>query len=154
MTSRTLFLRPAALLCVGLVLMAFAPVGADNEAQAQRFKWWQDDKVRGELRLTTDQSAKIEEIFQAALPKQRTLKEKLDRLETRLSELVGGSATEAEVMKQVSEVEAIRSELGTARTLLLFRIQRVLSPDQRAKFKTLHDQERARHDQGPHGRGR
>lgn len=154
MTSRTLLQRPSVLLRFLLVFMALAPVVAADEAQAQRFKWWQDDKVRGELRLTADQSARIEEIFQGALPKQRTLKEKLDRLETRLSELVGGSATEAEVMKQASEVEAGRSELGTARTLLLFRIQRVLTPEQRTKFKAVHDQERARRDQGSHGRGR
>lgn len=151
MTSRTVFLR---LLLVLLVLAPVIPVAAADEAQGQRFKWWQDDKVRAELRLTHEQSGKIEEVFQTALPKQRTLKEKLDRLETRLSELVGGSATEAEVMKQVSEVEAVRSELGTARSLLLFRIQRVLTPEQRTKFKTVHDQERARRDQGQHDRGR
>ena len=148
MTSRRI-----AFLGVLLVFVGRAPVLGLDEAQAQRFKWWQDDKVRAELRLTAEQSGKIEEVFQAALPKQRMLKERLDRLETRLSELVGGSATEPEVMKQASEVEAVRSELGTARTQLLFRIQRVLTPDQRTKFKALHDQERARRDQqGPHGR--
>jgi Spy/CpxP family protein refolding chaperone len=139
--------RGIVFLCLLVLFVGLAP-----PVSAQRFKWWQDDKVKAELKLTADQSLKIEEIFQASLPKQRTLKETLDRLEVKLSELVGGMATEAEVMKQASIVESTRSELSTARTLMIYRMQRILTPEQRVKFKVRHDQEAARggQPQGPH----
>jgi len=127
---------------VAIVVTLFAAAGtsaAQSAAPAPPSKWWQDDKFKSELSLTAEQSARIEEIFQASIPKLRTSKEGLDRLEGQLSHLISESGvTEAEVMRQVDVVEAARSEMSKCRTLMLFRMRQVLSPEQRLKLNELH----------------
>jgi Spy/CpxP family protein refolding chaperone len=110
-------------------------------ASAQGFKWWQSDTfVRG-LGLTQEQSTKIEGIFQHTLPALRTQKDSLDRAEADFNQMVEAS-DDAQVMAQVGVVEAARSELNKSRTMMLLRMRRVLTPDQRVKFVTLQQQTR------------
>jgi Spy/CpxP family protein refolding chaperone len=45
-------------------------------------------------------------------------------------------------MAQVGVVEAARSELNKSRTMMLLRMRRVLTPDQRVKFVMLQQQTR------------
>ena len=46
-----------------LVLLGTGPLFAQG-----KFKWWQSDRYKTELMLTADQSKRLEEIFQNALP--------------------------------------------------------------------------------------
>ena len=112
-------------------------------ASAQGFKWWQDDQFKRELGLTTEQSARLEEIFQKSLPGLRRQKEALDRAQAEFDRLVerGDDAT---VMEQVSAVEGARAELNKARTIMLLRMRRSLTTDQWAKFTALHERDRDR----------
>ncbi len=127
-----------------------APPAKDQPRDGQssrRVKWWQDDHYKADLHLTADQSARIEEIFQQAVAKAKEVMLELDRREDVLSHLISGSndVTEAQVLRQSEQVEAIRSELSKSRTLMLFRMRRVLSPDQRTKLAALqkeHEQQR------------
>jgi Spy/CpxP family protein refolding chaperone len=101
----------------------------------QRRKWWQDDRIIAELRLAPDQSARIEEIFQAAFNRMKPVADDLGKREELLSNLISGTdVTEAEVLKQADQVEALRGALSKSRTLMLFRMRRVLSADQRSKL--------------------
>lgn len=118
------------------VVVAIAP--SPLLAQGLR-KWWTDQETKAELALTDHQSAQIEEIFQATLPKLRAGRDGLERLEADLSRLIEGSADEATVSQQVDRVEAARSEMGKLRTMMLFRMHRVLSAEQRVKLKALHE---------------
>ncbi len=120
---------------ITLILGALSPF----EASAQGFKWWQDDRLKSELALTPDQVGKLEGVFQDLLPRMTTEKDELDRLERQLSEVIRYSNVgEAEVMRQVEVVEAARSALGKTRTLMIYRLYRGLTPDQRLKMKALH----------------
>jgi Spy/CpxP family protein refolding chaperone len=110
-----------------------------ESAEARSHKWWESDDVRSELGLTDKQSAEAEQIFQAAWPKLKTSKETLDRLEEELSRTIAeGTAAEAAVSQQVDRVEAARSELGKLRTLMLFRLNKILTAEQRVKLKAYH----------------
>jgi len=112
-------------------------------ASAQGFKWWQSDTfVRG-LGLTQEQSAKIEAIFQKTVPVLRTQKDSLDKAEADFNQMVEAS-DDAQVMAQVGVVEAARSELNKSRTMMLLRMRRVLTPDQRVTFVMLQQQMRNR----------
>jgi periplasmic protein CpxP/Spy len=103
-----------------------------------RFKWWQNDRIKAELKLTSDQSARIEEIFQAHFTRMKDVVDELMRREAQLSNLItGNDATEAELLKQSDQVESLRSSLSKARTLMLFRMRRVLSPEQRTKLADI-----------------
>lgn len=115
-------------------------VGLPAMAGAQGFKWWQSERFKTELALTPDQSVKLEEVFQGLYPRMSGGKESLDRLETRLSDLIApGTASEAEVMKVVYEVEDARAALNRTRTLMVYRMHLLLTPDQRVKMKAMHD---------------
>src|SRR5262245_66373701 len=127
------FAIPAAV--VALVLCASLP------ARAEGFRWWQSDTFRRGLGLTQEQSTRIESIFQHTLPVLRKQKEALDHAEADFNQMVEAS-DDAEVMAQVGVVEAARSELNKSRTMMLLRMRRVLTPDQRVKFVMLQQQTR------------
>ena len=112
-------------------------------ASAQGFKWWQSDTFRHGLGLTQDQSARIEDIFQQSLSGLRKQKAALDKAEADFNQMVEAS-DDAQVMAQVGVVEAARSELNKSRTMMLLRMRRVLTPDQRVTFVTLQQQTRDR----------
>lgn len=129
--------------CASILAAAVVLMGAP--ASAQGFKWWQSDTfVRG-LGLTSEQSTKIEAIFQKTVPVLRQQKDALDKAEADFNQMVEAS-DDAQVMAQVGVVEAARSELNKSRTMMLLRMRRVLTPDQRVKFVMLQQQTR-------HGRG-
>jgi Spy/CpxP family protein refolding chaperone len=126
-------------------VLAAAVVGATvltaHPASAQGFKWWQSDTFTRELGLTTDQSSKIEAVFQATVPVLRRQKDALDKAEADFNQMIEAS-DDAQVMAQVGVVEAARSELNKSRTMMLLRMRRVLTPDQRVKFVMLQQQTR------------
>ena len=105
-------------------------------ASAQGFKWWQSETFRHELGLTQEQSSKIEAIFQKTVSALRQQKQALDKAEADFNQMVEAS-DDAQVMAQVGVVEAARSELNKSRTMMLLRMRRVLTPDQRVKFVML-----------------
>ncbi len=118
-------------------------------AAAQGFKWWQSDRMKADLALTSDQVTRLEAVFQELLPQMTTEKQTLDELESRLSDFIKpGTASETDVLKQADQVEAARSALGKTRTLMIYRMHRILTPDQRVKMKALHDKWEAERRQG------
>jgi Spy/CpxP family protein refolding chaperone len=136
-----LFVRTAT--GAALVMLA-CPPGA---AEARSHKWWQSEDVQAELGLTNKQSTEAEQIFQTAWPRLKTVKGTLDRLEEELSRTIAeGTAAEAAVAQQVDKVEAARSELGKLRTLMLFRLNKILTAEQRVKLKAYHDRRERERD--------
>ena len=119
------------------VLLALALCLSPLPSAAQGFKWWHSDKLKQALQLTDEQITRIEAVFDAALPEFRQHKRTLDHLEDELSRLID-IADEAAVMEHADRVEAERAALSKARTLMLVRIRRVLSVDQRVKLAELH----------------
>jgi Spy/CpxP family protein refolding chaperone len=125
------------------LILAGAAILWGSPASAQGFKWWQSDAfVRG-LGLTQEQSTKIEAVFQKTLPVLRQQKDSLDKAEANFNQMVEAS-DDAQVMAQVGVVEAARSELNKSRTMMLLRMRRVLTPDQRVQFVMLQQQMRNR----------
>ncbi len=134
---------------LALMLLATSLAGASSN---QSRKWWHSEDFQRQLGLSAQQSEEIEAIFQASVPRLRALKAELDKAEAALSDLIAEARVEeAQVVRQIDRVEAIRSDLSRARTLMLFRMHRVLTPDQRAKLKDLHGEH---HRRDSSGRGR
>jgi Spy/CpxP family protein refolding chaperone len=126
----------ARVIVIGLMTL----LTAVPRAGAQPFKWWQDEKTKAQLGLTAEQATKIEEVFQASLATQRKKFEELNRREKEFSVLLlKDDATEAQVMREAEQVESLRGELGKARTLMLFRMNRILTAEQRIKVNEMHD---------------
>jgi Spy/CpxP family protein refolding chaperone len=116
-------------------------------------KWWQSEKFTRELGLTQEQSRRLEEIFQAALPTLRAQNKALTKAEAELEALVERGGDQA-VMEQLNHVESARAELNKSRTLMLLRMRKVLITDQWAKFTALHqaiERERLQRERGNGG---
>jgi Spy/CpxP family protein refolding chaperone len=124
------------LLPVVFVLALAAPI----HGQSFGFPWWKDAQFQKELSLTSEQSARIDGVFQTAMSTLRPKKEELDRQEAALSRLIATNADEMVVSLQVDKVEAIRTSMNKQRTLMLLHMRQVLSPDQRVRLNKLHEQ--------------
>ncbi|MBM3780630.1 MAG: periplasmic heavy metal sensor [Acidobacteria bacterium] len=110
-------------------------------ASGQGFKWWQSERFQRELALSADQSTKLEQVFQALQPLLQTQKEALDKHEAALSRVIADPKTdEAQVLVSVERVEAARSDLARSRTLLTFRMRRILTTGQHVKMQVMHEQ--------------
>jgi Spy/CpxP family protein refolding chaperone len=109
----------------------------------ERPKWWIEPKLRAELGITDQQSALVEQVWQKSAPALREGREKLNKLEEVLSKLTEGT-DEAAVIAQSETVEKLRAELNKGRTLMLYRIDRILKPDQRAKVKAMYHPDQGR----------
>ena len=123
--------------CLPLVIMWTMAIGSPGSAEAQRYKWWQSAEVEGAIGLTPDQGARIEAIFQELRPTLREQMQGLGREEEELSQLMHAMvAEEWEVALQIDQVEAARSALSKTRTLMLYRMHKVLTQPQ---IEALHD---------------
>jgi Spy/CpxP family protein refolding chaperone len=120
-----------------------------HDQQKPKF-WWMDPQDRAELGITDQQSAAIELVWQKAVPSQRERRERLDKLEEALSQMIRDAAEESVVIAQMDRVEGVRTELNKGRMLMLYRMNRLLTPDQRvkldAKVKAMHARDGGRRE--------
>ena len=114
----------------------------DGRDGKDRWKWWLYD--RAELGITDKQSADIDRIFEETIPGQRAKREELERLEEALAVMLKENRAEvATVAQKVDRIESVRAELNKTRTVMLYRIHLLLTPEQRVKLERL----RARRDE-------
>jgi Spy/CpxP family protein refolding chaperone len=108
----------------------------ERPQDSNRWKWWINPDDRRELGITDQQSAAIEQIWASVAPRQRENWHELQRLEGELeTTLKAASADPSQVAEQVQKVEKLRAEMNTTRTVMLYRISQVLSPEQRVKLE-------------------
>ena len=146
-TQRKLFI------CLVLSVIVLAVPGS---ALAQG-RWWQSERFQKELALTPEQIARIEGIYQSTTPLLRAQKEAFDRREEKLSKVIADpKSDEAMVVQAADRLEAARNEMGRTRTLMFFRIRRVLSDEQHLKLNAMHEhdrKERERRERERKGKG-
>ena len=116
---------------VAVLLLLCAPVGA------QGVKWWMSDQYKRELGLTSDQSRRLEEVFQAALPTLRAQKKALDDAEQQFQQVMQ-RGNYSSVMEQVDYLEAARANLNRTRTMMLVNMRKLLTTDQWIKLDAMH----------------
>ncbi len=96
----------------------------------------QDPKLRQDIGITDQQSLAIEQIFSTSIQSLRAARKELDEHEALLSRtLQQDTADLLTVSQEIDKVEAARAAYNKARTLLLFRMNLVLTPEQRRKVK-------------------
>jgi Spy/CpxP family protein refolding chaperone len=106
-------------------------------------KWWIEAQERAELGITDPQSARIEQIFQSAMPAQRERWRELEKLDKALAQMIKeGTADVATVTTLVNRVEDLRAEMAKSRTVMLYRMHLELSADQRARLKAMEERRR------------
>ena len=139
-------------LFICLVLSSIV-LSAATPAFAQGFKWWQTERFKKELALTTEQISRIEGIYQTTEPLVRAQKQAIDRREEKLSKVIQDpKSDEAMLLQATDRLEAARNELSRTRTLMLFRIRRVLTDEQNVKINAMHAKDRADRDKAERDR--
>jgi Spy/CpxP family protein refolding chaperone len=153
-----------ALLAPGIVAMAAEPTaGADQPAaQAERTTgskdsrrdnrdsqdrrpWWKNPRDMAEIGLTADQSTKIDKLFHTELGKMKLMRAEINELERGVDATMRANTTDiAAFARQVEQVEHKRAELNKARTVMLYRMRRVLNAEQNVKFQAFYDRETER----------
>jgi Spy/CpxP family protein refolding chaperone len=113
-------------------------------------KWWVDEKLRAEIGISDQQAAAVELVWQKSIPRLREQRKKLDDMETVLSHMIRDAVDEASLVAEIDKVEAVRADANKARTLMLYRMNRVLSPEQRDKLKAMWDRMEAARGRGDH----
>lgn len=116
-----------------------------------RKKWWVDAEMRAELAITDQQSADIEKVWQKSFAHRVEKNERLDKLEAVLDKMILEAADEPAVIAQLDRVEAARVEANKARVLTLYRMNRLLTQEQRAKLDAKVKAMREQRDRGRRG---
>ena len=117
---------------VPLVILVIVP----STEGRQRHKWWQSGDIKTELQITDEQSESIEQIYQEAQPTLRSLMRGLNSEEKVLSELIDAAdGKESDVAQQIDKVETARGALGKERLLMIYRMHRELSAEQRSALR-------------------
>ena len=128
------------LVVVSVLIVAVGPADA-----RQRHKWWESGDIKAELDITDEQSDAIEDVYQTTRPHLRTLMDTLSAEEEALSLLIDADhAPEADVAVQIDKVEAARGALSKERLLMIYRMHRELSVDQRAGLREWMEQNQRR----------
>ena len=127
-------------ICLGLSAFVLA---VPQLASAQG-RWWQTERFQKELGLSAEQITRIEGIYQNSQPLLRAQKEAFDRREEKLSKVIADpKSDEAAVIQATERLELARNEMSRTRTLMLFRIRRVLNDDQLLKLNKMHEHDRS-----------
>jgi Spy/CpxP family protein refolding chaperone len=130
------------------LMLSAVVLGSAAPASAQGFKWWQTERFQKELALTSEQITRIEGIYQTAQPLLRAQKEAFDRREEKLSKVIADpKSDEAAVVQATDRLELARNEMSRTRTLMFFRIRRVLNDDQLQKLNVMHEHDRKQREQ-------
>jgi Spy/CpxP family protein refolding chaperone len=127
-------------LMAAVLLLTAVPALAQRPPDGPRpFAWWKSEPFKRELGLTAEQSARIDKIWETTRVELRQEWDELSKLEAKLSRLIQSDADEAVLTRQIDRVETARAGANKTRSLMLVQMLKVLTPDQRTRFTTLHD---------------
>jgi Spy/CpxP family protein refolding chaperone len=103
-----------------------------------RWKWWLYPESRKEIRLTDQQSKKINEVWESTAPKLRDKWHELEQLEDALAKMMKEYNVDvATVAQQVEKVERLRAVNNATRTTMIYRMHLLLSAEQRVKVDEI-----------------
>lgn len=118
-------------MCLTVLLYPIAAL-----AGGQADQWWRTATAQRHLRLTPAQVASLEATFHATLLRRRALNEALARNEAALRRALD-RADEQLVAALIDRVQEARADRNTARTMMLMRMYRLLTPQQRRLLAQL-----------------
>ena len=126
------------LTAVGVLLSLTAVMGAEASQQTAPRGWWRNESIVKDLGLTAEQVARLNAIFETTVPELRQDREELGRLEAKLSRMIQDERMdEASLAVQIDRVEMARANGNKTRSLMLLRMYRVLTREQRTRFDQL-----------------
>jgi Spy/CpxP family protein refolding chaperone len=117
---------------------------AAEAAAKTKAKWWNAPELRAEFGITDAQSAEIDRIYHTFYASLKSGMGDVDRYHKDVSKIMAeGSSSEVDVLHAIDKLEAAKASLTKTRMLMLYRMYRVLSPEQRLKVKRHQEQKDA-----------
>jgi len=121
----------------GIALYLCAPSAAAHRTERPE-PWWLSPTVQEHIALTPQQAARIDAIYRESLPERRRLRRQVMTLERRLEGLLAdGTMSDDEALRIISRLCAADKQHKVARTMMLVRMHRVLTPAQRLRLADL-----------------
>lgn len=115
--------------------------GAPQRSSGRK-PWWIDEASKKELGLTADQAKTLDQIFTSTKDEMAGYYEAMRREDKELQRLIDESKVEQwVVLRQIEKVESQRSNLNKLRTMTLYRMHRVLTPEQRVILEQIRDRD-------------
>jgi Spy/CpxP family protein refolding chaperone len=115
------------------------------------WEWWNDADVQKELGLTAEKIHQIDDFYQARVKALKPVADEWMKQSKELDAMTKAALVEEPIYSiQVLRVEALRSRLSESRTMMLYRIYRILQPEQYKKLQDILD----RRFKAFNGRGR
>lgn len=113
-------------------------ISASQPDGPPRWKWWLHPESRKELGLSDKQSRKLDEIWESTAPRQRERFHELEKLEEALAQTIKENVADVTTVAQhVDKVEKLRAEYNATRTVMIYRMHLLLTPDQRVKVDAM-----------------
>jgi Spy/CpxP family protein refolding chaperone len=135
-------------LAAAALLLTAAPALAQRGSDQPRpFAWWKSEPFKKELGMTAEQVTRVDRIWETTRVELRQEWDELSKLEAKLSRLIQSDADEAVLSRQIDRVETARANANKTRSLMLVQMLKVLTPEQRTQFNTLHDRWQRERDQ-------
>lgn len=120
---------------VAALLGVASLVLAGQAVSAKRSRWWRDSVIQRQLALSSEQVSQLDSIFNRDRGARIELYKKLVRLDAELRHTIEiGEADDATVMRLSDELETLRRQRNTRRSLMLLAMYKVLTPSQRMKL--------------------
>jgi Spy/CpxP family protein refolding chaperone len=125
-------------LVIGIVALGL--IGAPTPIESAR--WWYSARVRAALRLTSDQSRRIQEIYDSHRPERYAAVARCEKARAEAERAMAVGLPEEDLERALSAFADAEADRRRVRTLMLYRMWRVLSPQQRARLESFGTEDR------------
>jgi Spy/CpxP family protein refolding chaperone len=113
---------------------------ADASKAKTAHKWWRVPEMRAKFGITDAQSAELDGIYHSFYGALKSGTTEVERYQRDVSQIMADNAsTEPDVLHAIDKLETAKARLSRTRSLMLYRMYRVLTPEQRVKVKKHQD---------------
>jgi len=114
--------------------------GGDSKTSTapRRTFFWKDPAVIKEIGLTQEQANQIDKLWHDRLKEMTGRVEELHKQDAELRRMIAGRTVSPDVVAlQIDRVEAQRTMLNKSRTVMLYRMSLILTPEQNKGMKVM-----------------
>lgn len=115
----------------------------------QNWRWWRDEEVQQQVGLSADQVARLNEIYDHRQAEMQPFLQSF-RQERQLFDDMGRQATASvdAFALQAARYYSLSAKLGETRTVMLYRMKLVMTPQQYLKLQAVRDRRSSRGGRG------
>lgn len=119
------------------------PSRPEQKPNQPRLPWWKEPAVVKELRLTPDQSARIDAAWYKREKDMHAVSKEYEKQRDELNRLMAERKVGIDVIGlQHDRVEAQRTILNKSRTVMIYQFSLILTPEQNTALKAYFDRNR------------